>query len=118
MQAGVAGDLRHAQARPVRGERGEDPDRSRERRLSGGCPRHVDSVSVLGEQNHRLVSSIEKLVAESKKAAPGCTVTVSLPALICAEIYRRQGTWRLRAVGQGYSDGLAGLSRAYGVNVY
>ncbi|GAY11430.1 putative tellurium resistance protein [Pseudonocardia sp. N23] len=40
-----------------------------------------------------------------------------MPALICAEIYRRQGAWRLRAVGQGYSDGLAGLARDYGVNV-
>jgi tellurite resistance protein TerA len=40
-----------------------------------------------------------------------------LPALIYAEIYRRQGSWRLRAVGQGYGDGLAGLARDYGVNV-
>ncbi|MDL4817652.1 restriction endonuclease [Actinomadura opuntiae] len=35
--------------------------------------------------------------------------------LICAEIYRRQGGWRLRAVGQGYADGLAGLARDHGV---
>lgn len=27
--------------------------------------------------------------------------TTVMPALICAEIYRRQGSWRLRAVGQG-----------------
>ncbi len=40
-----------------------------------------------------------------------------MPALVCAEIYRRQGAWRLRAVGQGYSDGLAGLARDYGVDV-
>ena len=43
--------------------------------------------------------------------------TTVMPALICAEIYRRQGSWRLRAVGQGYRDGLAGLARDYGVNV-
>lgn len=35
--------------------------------------------------------------------------------LICAEIYRRQGAWRLRAVGQGYADGLPGLARDHGV---
>lgn len=40
-----------------------------------------------------------------------------MPTLICAEIYRRQGSWRLRAVGQGYRDGLAGLARDYGVTV-
>lgn len=40
-----------------------------------------------------------------------------MPTLICAEIYRRQGAWRLRAIGQGYRDGLAGLARDYGVSV-
>ncbi len=40
-----------------------------------------------------------------------------MPTLVCAEIYRRQSSWRLRAVGQGYQDGLAGLVRDYGVNV-
>ena len=43
--------------------------------------------------------------------------TTAMPALVCAEIYRRRGSWRLRAVGQGYDDGLAGLARDYGVNV-
>ena len=38
-------------------------------------------------------------------------------ALVCLEIYRRDGTWRLRAVGQGYDDGLAGLARDFGVDV-
>lgn len=37
--------------------------------------------------------------------------------LICAEFYRRQGGWRLRAVGQGYADGLAGLARDHGVSI-
>ena len=38
-------------------------------------------------------------------------------ALIWGELYRRNGSWRLRAVGQGWSDGLAGLARDYGVQV-
>jgi len=38
-------------------------------------------------------------------------------ALVWGEIYLRNGNWRLRAVGQGWSDGLAGLARDYGVNV-
>ena len=37
--------------------------------------------------------------------------------MLLAEIYRRSGAWRLRAVGQGYDDGLAGLATRYGVDV-
>lgn len=37
--------------------------------------------------------------------------------LLLAEIYRRDSTWRLRAVGQGYPTGLADLARGYGVDV-
>ena len=44
------------------------------------------------------------------------TATVET-ALVCAEIYRRNGQWRLRAIGQGYRDGLAGLARDFGVDV-
>jgi restriction system protein len=45
---------------------------------------------------------------------PAATVET---ALVCLEVYRRDGTWRLRAVGQGYADGLAGLARDFGVDV-
>ncbi|WP_372499434.1 TerD family protein [Streptomyces sudanensis] len=38
-------------------------------------------------------------------------------ALVMGELYRRQGAWRFRAVGQGYDTGLAGLVRAFGVTV-
>ncbi|WP_300016495.1 CAP domain-containing protein [Pseudonocardia sp.] len=38
-------------------------------------------------------------------------------ALLLAEIYPRAGAWRVRAIGQGYSDGLAGLARDFGVQV-
>ncbi|MCH0566591.1 CAP domain-containing protein [Streptomyces sp. MUM 2J] len=37
--------------------------------------------------------------------------------LLLAEIYRRGPAWRLRALGQGYADGLAGLARDFGVDV-
>jgi stress response protein SCP2 len=44
---------------------------------------------------------------------PMPTETVAL----LVEVYRRGGTWRVRAVGQGYVDGLAGLARDFGVDV-
>ncbi|WP_381795986.1 CAP domain-containing protein [Streptomyces niveus] len=37
--------------------------------------------------------------------------------LLLAEIYRRGGGWKLRALGQGYADGLAGLARDFGIEV-
>lgn len=38
-------------------------------------------------------------------------------ALIVVELYRRGGGWKLRAVGQGYADGLAGIATDFGVEI-
>lgn len=38
-------------------------------------------------------------------------------ALIFAEIYRHNGEWKFKAVGQGYAGGLAALAIQYGVDV-
>ncbi|MFI6643568.1 TerD family protein [Streptomyces sp. NPDC050504] len=38
-------------------------------------------------------------------------------ALVVIEVYRRNGAWKARAVGQGYSNGLAGIATDFGVSV-
>ncbi|MCO4695255.1 VWA domain-containing protein [Streptomyces sp. RO-S4] len=38
-------------------------------------------------------------------------------AFIGGELYRRQGAWKFRAVGQGYASGLAGLATDFGITV-
>jgi tellurium resistance protein TerD len=38
-------------------------------------------------------------------------------AMIFGEVYRNASEWKFRAVGQGYSTGLAGIARDFGVNV-
>ncbi|WP_245005901.1 TerD family protein [Rhodococcus globerulus] len=38
-------------------------------------------------------------------------------AVICWELYRRNGAWKVRAVGQGYAGGLAELIGVHGVEV-
>lgn len=38
-------------------------------------------------------------------------------ALVVVEIYRRGGAWKVRAVGQGYANGLAGIATDFGVSV-
>ncbi|WP_033820751.1 TerD family protein, partial [Kitasatospora sp. MBT63] len=45
-----------------------------------------------------------------------------ISAMLVAEVYRHRAgaadeVWKLRAVGQGWSDGLAGLARAHGVEI-
>ncbi|GGT28682.1 CAP domain-containing protein [Streptomyces chromofuscus] len=37
--------------------------------------------------------------------------------LLLAELYRRGADWKVRALGQGYADGLAGVARDFGVDV-
>ena len=37
--------------------------------------------------------------------------------VVLAEFYRRGGSWKVRAVGQGYDNGLAGLATDFGVDV-
>ncbi|MFF2020268.1 TerD family protein [Streptomyces sp. NPDC058171] len=38
-------------------------------------------------------------------------------ALVIVEVYRRNGVWKVRAVGQGYANGLAGIATDFGVSV-
>ena len=38
-------------------------------------------------------------------------------AMLFGELYRNAAEWKFRAVGQGYSTGLAGIARDFGVNV-
>ncbi|MCH0542779.1 TerD domain-containing protein [Streptomyces sp. MUM 203J] len=38
-------------------------------------------------------------------------------AYILGELYRRQGAWKFRAVGQGYATGLEGLATDFGISV-
>lgn len=38
-------------------------------------------------------------------------------AMIFGEVYRYEGEWKFRAVGQGYASGLRGIALDFGVNV-
>lgn len=38
-------------------------------------------------------------------------------AFVFGELYRRNGQWKFRAVGQGYDSGLAGLATDFGISV-
>ncbi|MEV0690744.1 TerD family protein [Streptomyces sp. NPDC050388] len=45
------------------------------------------------------------------------TGATSETAFVLGELYRRNGAWKFRAVGQGYASGLAGLANDFGITV-
>lgn len=66
----------------------------------------------VGQLDHLNVS-----VESDQKLAFSPSSLAGLPTAVLLEVYQRNGEWRVRAVGQGWADGLAGLAREYGVNV-
>ncbi|MEU3722417.1 TerD family protein [Streptomyces sp. NPDC031705] len=62
--------------------------------------------------------------ATVRDAAGGTVIATFTPprlgpetALVVVEIYQRGGVWKVRAVGQGYANGLAGIATDFGVSV-
>lgn len=43
--------------------------------------------------------------------------TATETAMVAGELYRHPSGWKFRAVGQGWSDGLAGIAREYGARL-
>lgn len=39
----------------------------------------------------------------------------NISSLIFAELYRHNGDWKFKAIGQGFTEGMAGLEKLYGV---
>ncbi|WP_328656082.1 CAP domain-containing protein [Streptomyces sp. NBC_00334] len=74
-----------------------------------------DPGSVLGalpSPTVRVTDADGRAVARFTPSRPGQETV-----LLLVEFYRRGGGWKLRALGQGYADGLAGLARDFGVEV-
>ncbi|WP_405004435.1 TerD family protein [Kitasatospora purpeofusca] len=93
----------------------------------GKLPTDVDRVVLAGSSEggtFRAVSGLRLLLFDAAAGdgvpalaefamADGDEVT----ALVAGELYRRAGTWKFRAVGQGYASGLIGLATDFGITV-
>ncbi|WP_063057976.1 TerD family protein [Nocardia sienata] len=66
----------------------------------------------LGKLAFRVVDAAGHLLAEYVTAD-----AVNESAFVFGEVYRRGGAWKVRAVGQGWDSGLAGLAADFGVFV-
>lgn len=63
------------------------------------------------------LKDLRVVIDSDEKHAFAPSSLIGLPTAVLFELYRRGGGWRVRAVGQGWAAGLAGLAREYGVNV-
>jgi stress response protein SCP2 len=89
----------------------------------GALPADVDRVvigaSVDGAGTFGSFSGLAVEVG-APGAAPAvrCALQATVEtAMVFAEVYRRGGEWKVRAVGQGYDTGLSGMARDVGVAV-
>ncbi|WP_208605880.1 TerD family protein [Streptomyces albus] len=105
----------------------------------GGGGAAPDTITV---DTGAVPAGIDKVVVTASLDAPGATFAGTEPtatvrnaddgavlatftpprlgaetALVVVEVYRRGGAWKVRAVGQGYANGLAGIATDFGVSV-
>jgi tellurite resistance protein TerA len=84
----------------------------------------VETVVLAASADGGTFARIPDLYIEVREAAQGTVAarfdsagaTVET-AFVLGEFYRRQGTWKFRAVGQGYDSGLEGLATDFGITV-
>lgn len=91
---------------------------------TAALPREIATVVVAASLDGTGPTSFATAGALSATLTGGGTELVFSPsgltseaAVVCLEIYRRNNVWKVRAVGQGYAAGLAGLATAFGIEV-
>lgn len=92
---------------------------------TGGVPADVEKVVITASlDDRRATFAGTEPTATVTDAGSGAVLATFTPprlstetALIVVELYRRNGEWKLRAVGQGYASGLAGIAIDFGIDV-
>ncbi|MFD4443618.1 AIM24 family protein [Nocardia sp. NPDC058519] len=91
---------------------------------TSALPADVDKVVVTASLDGRgpaTFASVGALTTTIESGSTALTFPISglttESGVVCVEIYRRSGAWKVRAIGQGYDDGLAGIASAFGVNL-
>jgi len=87
--------------------------------LPSTCSRIAVAAAIDGDGTFGDLGPVSVTVETNSRAQYSFVLdagTTELTMVLC-EIYRRGDKWRIRAVGQGYDDGLADLARRYGVDV-
>ncbi|MFH9063523.1 TerD family protein [Streptomyces coeruleorubidus] len=84
----------------------------------------IETIVLAASSDGGAFGQVPGLYIEVQDAAQGTAVArfdnpgaTTETAFVLGEFYRRQGAWKFRAVGQGYSSGLEGLATDYGITV-
>ncbi|SFQ11775.1 tellurite resistance protein TerA [Actinomadura madurae] len=84
----------------------------------------IDKIVIAASSDGGTFGQFQGLYVRVVDAAAGTEVArfdsegaTSETAFVLGELYRRQGAWKFRAVGQGYDSGLAGLAGDFGISV-
>ena len=92
---------------------------------TGGVPAEIEKIVITASlDDRRATFAGTEPTATVTDAGNGTVLATFTPprlssetALIVVELYRRNGEWKLRAVGQGYANGLAGIAIDFGIDV-
>jgi uncharacterized protein (AIM24 family)/stress response protein SCP2 len=83
-------------------------------------PRDVDTVAVtasLDGSGPTTFGGLAPTISIGPDLSFRMSGLTSETAVVCVEIYRRGDAWKVRAVGQGFDDGLAGIATNFGITV-
>ncbi len=89
----------------------------------GGLPAEIETVAIAASTDGSPIgqaTGLHLLICDPGGAELvrfDITDASSETAFVFGELYRRQGAWKFRAVGQGWTSGLAGLATDYGISV-
>ncbi|MEU8919603.1 TerD family protein [Kitasatospora sp. NPDC048545] len=93
----------------------------------GKLPADVDRVVLAGSSEggpFRTVPGLRLLLFDATAGEGAAALAEfeisdaeSVTALVAGELYRRSGSWKFRAIGQGYTSGLIGLATDFGITV-
>ncbi len=91
---------------------------------TGAVPADIAKVVVTASLDSGATFAGTEPTATVRDAATNAVLATFTPpqlgtetALLVVELYRRNDAWKVRAVGQGYANGLGGIASDFGVNV-
>ncbi|MFV0457563.1 MAG: TerD family protein [Actinomycetales bacterium] len=90
---------------------------------TAAVPGDIEAVRIVSSLDNGTFGALPTPVAHVRDTSGADLVDFPVSGLatetivVVLELYRRQGAWKVRAVGQGYAGGLADLIRDHGVSV-